>query len=158
MVRFAPVVLLGAGVAVGPAAGLAVAAPGAGGTVAVELGAGEAVAALEGAAVLAGAAAWPGRPVLLSGPDSSRSTCGEWGSPTLNLPAGDEVAGRGKCRARFMAAMTAGEIGPGATAEIVSGVPAGPIVAGWAAFSPGARPVPEATAPESVSRESAAAR
>jgi hypothetical protein len=159
MARFAPELLLYAGAAVAPGPGLAVAvapgpglavavAPGAGVTVAVELGAGVAVAVPEGAAVFAGAATWPGRPVLLSGPDSWRSSCGEWGSPTLNLPAGDEVAGRAKCRARFMAVMTAGGIGPGATAEIVSGAPAMPLVAGSAAFPPAVWPGPEPAAPE----------
>jgi hypothetical protein len=156
-------VLLGAGVAVLPGAGVAV-LPGAGVAVAVLPGAGVAAAVLPGAGVEAGAAvlpgagvtvapgvavftgvaAWPGRPVLLSGPDSSRSTCGEWGIATLNFPAPDDVAGRGKCAARLTALMTDGWTGPGGRAESPpSGHPAACIAARLAAPAPAACPLPE---------------
>jgi hypothetical protein len=137
-------VLLGAGVAVAVLLGAGVAVvvlPGAGVAVAVLLGAGVAMAVWAGATVFAGAVAWPGRPVLLSGPDSSRSSCGEWGIATLNRPTADDVAGRGKCLARFIALTTDGGIGPAARAESPpSGKPAACIVA---ALASAACPAPE---------------
>jgi hypothetical protein len=155
----APAVLPGAGVAVAvlPGAGVAVAVlPGAGVAVAVLLGAGVvagaavllgagiAVAVLPDTAVFAGVAAWLGRPVLLNGPDSSRSSCGEWGSATLGRPAADDVAGRGKCAARFIALTTDGGIGPAGRAESPPlGNPAACIVARLAALAPAACPAPE---------------
>jgi hypothetical protein len=122
----AEAVLLGAGVVAGAAV-----LPGAGVTVAV----------LPGAAVFAGAPAWPGQPVLLSGPDSWRSICGEWGIATLDRPAADDVAGRRKCAAWFIALTTNGGIGPAGRAE---SPPSGnPAACSVAALASATCPAPE---------------